>query len=262
MQQHCCIGGGPRWPATRRAHRTRRDARRGRRPPRRVVGQREPRRDTCRRPARRTGRPRDAGWRRHLDPDRYRIVQFDQRNCGHSTPSAATTSSTCPPTPPRTCWPTSSDCASTSACAVARPGGVVGQHAGRPTRSSTPSAFGRSSCSRWRRRRVGRSTGSPATSAASFPREWEAFRDAVPPTERDGDLAAAYARLLRTTPTRRPGPRGPGLVHLGGRPRLPRPGPPAEPALTRTRAFRLAFARLVTHYFGGRGVPRRPRPGR
>ena len=28
-------------------------------------------------------------WRRYFDPDRYRIVLFDQRHCGRSTPSAA-----------------------------------------------------------------------------------------------------------------------------------------------------------------------------
>lgn len=30
------------------------------------------------------------GTRRYFDPDRYRIVQFDQRNCGRSTPHAST----------------------------------------------------------------------------------------------------------------------------------------------------------------------------
>jgi proline iminopeptidase len=29
------------------------------------------------------------GWRRFFDPDAYRIVQFDQRGCGRSTPSVA-----------------------------------------------------------------------------------------------------------------------------------------------------------------------------
>ena len=29
-----------------------------------------------------------------------------------------------------------------------------------------------------------------------FPEQWERFRDAVPPQDRDGDLAAAYSRLL------------------------------------------------------------------
>jgi proline iminopeptidase len=29
------------------------------------------------------------GWRRYFDPARYRVVLFDQRNCGRSTPHAA-----------------------------------------------------------------------------------------------------------------------------------------------------------------------------
>ena len=36
--------------------------------------------------------------RRLFDPDRYLIVQFDQRQCGRSTPHAAEPSSTCRPT--------------------------------------------------------------------------------------------------------------------------------------------------------------------
>jgi proline iminopeptidase len=32
--------------------------------------------------------------------------------------------------------------------------------------------------------------------ARHFPEEWPRFRDGVPPAERDGNLAAAYARLL------------------------------------------------------------------
>ena len=29
------------------------------------------------------------GWRRWFDPERYRLVAFDQRNCGRSTPHAS-----------------------------------------------------------------------------------------------------------------------------------------------------------------------------
>ena len=28
------------------------------------------------------------GWRRYFDPDRYRVILFDQRGCGRSTPGA------------------------------------------------------------------------------------------------------------------------------------------------------------------------------
>ena len=49
-----------------------------------------------------------------------------------------------------------------------------------------------------------------------FPEQWERFRDGVPEGERDGDLVAAYHRLLNESD---------------------------DPA------FRMAFARIVTHYF-------------
>ena len=83
---------------------------------------------------------------------------------------------------------------------------------------------------------------------AFFPAQWERFRGAVPEADRDGDLVAAYARLLVD-----PDP----VIHhraardwcdweaaivsveSGGRPN-PRYDDPD---------FRLGFARLVTHYF-------------
>jgi proline iminopeptidase len=81
-----------------------------------------------------------------------------------------------------------------------------------------------------------------------FPEQWERFRNGVPPGERDGDLVAAYYRLMRhpeagvaeqaaldwcrwedahvrTTATSRPDPR------------------------YQDPRFRMAFARLVTHYW-------------
>ena len=83
---------------------------------------------------------------------------------------------------------------------------------------------------------------------AFFPAAWEAFRSALPAADRDGDLAAAYARLLADP--------DPGVHHRaarawcdweeaivsaesGGRPN-PRYDDPR---------FRLGFARVVTHYF-------------
>jgi len=81
-----------------------------------------------------------------------------------------------------------------------------------------------------------------------LPAEWEAFRDGVPPAERDGDLVAAYARLLASPdPAVRDraardwcaweqavvAPEGDGT-------------PDARYADPR---FRLGFARLVTHVF-------------
>ena len=81
-----------------------------------------------------------------------------------------------------------------------------------------------------------------------FPREWEAFAGAVPAAERDGDLSAAYARLLAD----------PDLAvteqaaaawcrwedtHVSLAPDASRWLEEQEPA------YRQVFARLVTHYW-------------
>ena len=89
-----------------------------------------------------------------------------------------------------------------------------------------------------RRRTSSRAAGS------DFPDEWTRFRDHLPPDDRDGDLAAGYARLLAS-----PDP----AVHMAAADAWCRwedamaPGPwrfDDEPP-----GYRLAFARLVTHYW-------------
>jgi proline iminopeptidase len=81
-----------------------------------------------------------------------------------------------------------------------------------------------------------------------FPAEWARFRDGVPAAERDGDLVAAYARLLAD-----PDP----AVHDGAARRwcdwedavaAAGSGAAGNPRYADAR-FRLGFARVVTHYF-------------
>lgn len=77
-----------------------------------------------------------------------------------------------------------------------------------------------------------------------FPEEWRRFRDHVPASQRDGDLAAAYARLLANSdPT----------VHRAAADEWCRWGDRRDPSARRymdeSPAWRLAFARLVTHYW-------------
>lgn len=193
------------------------------------------------------------GWRRYLDPDRYRIVQFDQRNCGDSTPSAAEdVVDLSANTTPRLLadverlrehlgverWLVlGASWGSTLGLAYAQ------QH---PDRVRALVLFAVATTTRrevdWITRGVGR----------VFPREWEAFRDGVPPAERDGDLAAAYARLLHDPD---PAVRERAArdwctwedVHVSLAPGH-QPNPRYEDP-----AFRLAFARLVTHYFATAG---------
>ncbi|MFC3502966.1 prolyl aminopeptidase [Micromonospora krabiensis] len=189
------------------------------------------------------------GWRRYFDPARYRVVLVDQRGCGRSLPHAAD--------------PGVDLATNTTAHLVgdlerlrahlgverwlvlgASWGSTLGlaYAQAHPERVSELVLFSVVTTSRreveWITRDMGR----------IFPAEWARFRDGVPPADRDGNLAAAYARLLadpdpavrdraarewclwddthvRTVPGWRPDPRF------------------ADPG------FRMLSARLVSHYW-------------
>ncbi|WUH88793.1 prolyl aminopeptidase [Streptomyces sp. NBC_00433] len=190
-----------------------------------------------------------AFWRRLFDPAAYRVVLFDQRGCGRSTPDAAQ-------------WGTSL-AANTTAHLVADIellrghlgvgewlvlGGSWGvtlalAYAERhPSRVSELVLFSVTSTTRreveWITRDMGR----------VFPEQWARFRDAVPQAARGGDLAEAYAVML-ADPDPRVRERAAAewcrwedvhvATHGGHRP---------DPRYLDPR-FRLRFARLVTHYW-------------
>jgi proline iminopeptidase len=87
------------------------------------------------------------------------------------------------------------------------------------------------------------------TAGRFFPEEWQRFRAGVPATERDGDLVAAYYRLLNEQPdveVREQAARDwcaweDALMSL-------EPGWAPNPRYA-SPAFRMTFARIVTHYF-------------
>ena len=81
-----------------------------------------------------------------------------------------------------------------------------------------------------------------------FPAEWARFRAGVPAAERDGNLVDAYARLLHD-PDPAVRSRPPRLVRLGRHPRRARRRATNPRPRYRDPAFRMAFARLVTHYW-------------
>jgi proline iminopeptidase len=139
------------------------------------------------------------GFRRNFDPERYRVVLFDQRGCGRSTPHASE--------------PAADMSVNTTEHLLADMeqlreqlgieqwllwGGSWGStlilaYAERhPERVSEIVILGVTTCRRserdWLYRGVGR----------FFPDAWERFRDGVPAAEREGDLHAAYARLLES----------------------------------------------------------------
>ena len=189
------------------------------------------------------------GARRHFDPDAYRAVLFDQRGCGRSRPLASE--------------PNADLSTNTTDDLVAdleqlrehlgierwvvvgvswgvtlglvyaerHPERVMGLVLGAVT-------SGRGRETEWITRDVGR----------IFPREWERFAAVVPEAERNGDLSAAYDRLLAS-----PDPQvreHAALewcrwedVHVSLLPGW-------EPSLRyEDPQFRLTFARLVTHYW-------------
>jgi proline iminopeptidase len=189
------------------------------------------------------------GRRRLFDPERYRTVLFDQRNAGRSRPSAAD--------------PELDLSANTTPHLVADierlrvhlgidrwlvTGGSWGVTLALAYAQAHPDRVselvlaavttGDRRETEWITRDMGR----------VFPREWDRFREGVPAGERDGDLAAAYSRLLHDPD---PGVRAKAAqdwcdwedAHMSL-------APGAEPFLSVAEpGFQLAFARLVTHYW-------------
>lgn len=189
-------------------------------------------------------------WMRRLfDPTAYRVVLFDQRGAGSSTP---------PVTDPAT------DLAVNTTQHLLADIEALREHLGidrwlvhgiswgstlalayvqaHPDRVSAmvlaAVTLTRRTDVEWLTRGAGR----------FFPEQWEAFRDGVPPDERSGDLAGAYARLLaspdasvREQAARRWCTWEDALVSVEteGRP---------SPRFADS-AFRYGFARTVTHYF-------------
>jgi proline iminopeptidase len=189
------------------------------------------------------------GWRRYFNPATYRVVLFDQRACGRSTPHASD--------------PAVDLAFNTTQHLIADmerlrehlgiqrwliAGGSWGStlalaYAERlPDRISEMVLFSIATTTarevRWVTRDVGR----------YFPQEWVRFRDGVPAAERAGDLVAAYHRLLHDP--------DPDLrfkaardwcrwedAHVAVRSDH-RPDPRYDDP-----RFRMAFARLVTHYW-------------
>jgi proline iminopeptidase len=184
-----------------------------------------------------------------FDPDRYRVVLFDQRNAGRSTPSATD------PVVDLAANTTQHLIADIEALRVHLgierwlvEGGSWGvtlalayaqAHPERVTELVLAAVTdGDRRDTEWITRDMGR----------VFPREWERFRDIVPSAERDGDLAAAYSRLLHDPdPEVRAKAAHEWCLWEDTHMSL---APDAEPFLSVAEPeFQLAFARLVTHYW-------------
>ncbi|MFE3453970.1 prolyl aminopeptidase [Nonomuraea sp. NPDC059194] len=190
------------------------------------------------------------GQRRAFDPERYKIILFDQRNCGRSLPHASD--------------PATDLSANTTHHLVADIerlrehlgvdrwllyGGSWGSTLmlayaeAHPSRVSEMVLIGvtmtRRSETEWLYKGVGR----------FFPEQWQRFREGVPEADRDGDLLSAYSRLL-VDPD--PEVRAKAVhdwvtwedtvisLEVNGKPNAYSDGPPAALA---------AFVRICAHYF-------------
>ncbi|MFG1656588.1 prolyl aminopeptidase [Micromonospora chersina] len=192
-------------------------------------------------------------WRQLFDPAAYRIILFDQRGCGRSTPPASD--------------PATDLSVNTTAHLLADMERLR-VHLGVDRWLLCGASWGSSLSLAYAQRHPERVTALVLFSVVAntrreidwvtrdmgriFPEEWARFRDGVPAAERDGDLSAAYARLVND-----PDPRVRDQaardwcawedVHVslaGGYQASPRYADPV---------FRAGFTRLVTHYFSNLG---------
>lgn len=188
-------------------------------------------------------------WLRLCDPRAYRIVLFDQRGCGRSVPHASRPDV---------------DLATNTTHHLIADVELLRRHLsierwlvlGGSWGSTLALAYGQRHPQRvtemvllsvvtttrrevqWVTRHAGR----------FFPAEWARFREGVPRGERDGSLVEAYNRLLLDP--------DPAVHERAARDWCAwedshvrtRPGDPPDPRY-RDPAFRLCFARLVTHYW-------------
>jgi proline iminopeptidase len=189
------------------------------------------------------------GARRWFDPRAYRVVAFDQRNCGHSTPHASE---------PDVDLSTNTTPHLIADCERIRAhlgidrwlvwGGSWGSTLGlayaqaHPKRISQMILVSVVTTTRreveWVTRAMGR----------IFPEAWERFRDAVPVEDRDGDLAAAYSRLLRSPDLQVCERAALAWCAWEDTHVATYPGHRHDTRYDDPR-FRLCFARLVTHYW-------------
>jgi proline iminopeptidase len=192
-------------------------------------------------------------WRRYFDPAAYRLVLFDQRGCGRSTPDAAE---------PEIDLSTNTTQHLITDIEQLRNhlgierwlvfGGSWGATLGLAYAEQHPEAVSEivlfsvtNSTPReveWITRDMGR----------IFPEEWATFRDGVPVDERDGNLAQAYSRLLHDPD---PAIREKAArdwcdwedTHVATHANY-KPDPRYQDPV-----LRLRLARLVTHYWGHAG---------
>jgi proline iminopeptidase len=187
------------------------------------------------------------GVRRYFDPTAYRVVLFDQRGCGRSTPHASDPlTDLSRNTTEWLLWDLEHLRRHLDIDRWLVFGGSWGSVLGLAYAERHPGlvselvltgvATGRRLETDLLTRGLGR----------LFPEAWARFRDGVPTMDRDGDLAEAYSHLLNDAD---PAVRARAAQdwcdwEMATEPPSPQPNPRYQDPL-----FRMAFARIVTHYW-------------
>lgn len=188
---------------------------------------------------------------RAWDPARYRLVRFDQRNCGRSTPHASDPAADMSLNTTRHLiddverlrehfgierWLVSgASWGATLALAYAQ------RHPDRVTEMTLQAVtMTRRSETEWLYRGAGR----------FYPEAWDRFRDGVPEDERDGDLLAAYGRLMEN-PDRAIREKA-AADWLAWEDAVISGEPNGVPGMysDRDADARIAFVRICAHFFG------------
>jgi proline iminopeptidase len=186
------------------------------------------------------------GMRRYFDPAAYRIVLFDQRNCGRSTPHASDASV--------------SLAANTTSHLIADIE-LLREHLRIPSWLVFGWSWGSALALAYAEQHTDRVSEAVLTGLGTgrraevdlfttglgelFPEAWRRFRDAVPADLRDGSLATAYSRLLSD---RDPAVREQAARDWCSWEEAMLPGSGHNPRYDDPR-FRMAFTRIVTHYW-------------
>lgn len=191
--------------------------------------------------------------RRMFNPDKYMIVQFDQRNCGRSTPNAGDPSVDLSTNTTRHLMEDVEQLRTT--LDVDRWlvwGGSWGTTLGLAYAQTHPGSVTELLLSSVVTTTAAEVDWITRTMGLIFPERWHDFRDFLPPDSRAGKLASAYNRILMDPD---PTVHEPAAMawcdwedtHVsiadGYKPDLRNEDP----------KFRLCFARLVTHYWGNAG---------
>lgn len=188
------------------------------------------------------------GYRRYCDPDAYRIVLLDQRGCGRSTPHASAYDT---------------DMSVNTTAHLIADLELLRRHLGIERWLVWGVSWGSVLALRYAQTHPAAVSELVLTAVATgsnpevalltrglgkiFPEAFERFLAELPEHERDGNLAAAFNRLLESP--------DPAVRERAARAWTDWetaiiPAPPRSVARYEAPVFRMAFARTVTHYFG------------